>query len=139
MSACLTLSVKTKPMCTSVSVVALPASRFEDAGYYYWLLAKLCLDTGKKELQGTNEDGGVPRHVTLAVGGSAYVSISLPPPSVDPQGSSLVVEEQVEQFRHFLHLAEVYHVYHNVHRFVVSPDLGVGSLKPHSQASQGTS
>ena len=38
----------------------------------------------------------------------------------DPEGNSLVIEEQIAQFKHQHNLAEIYHVYHNIHQFVVS-------------------
>jgi len=39
----------------------------------------------------------------------------------DPEGSSVVIEEQIARFQHHHNLAEVYHVYHSVHHFVEQP------------------
>ena len=57
-----------------------------------------------------------PLIVTMDVFICVCVCVCVP----DPEGSSLVMEEQREGFHRYLHLAEVYHVYHTIHRFVVS-------------------
>ena len=165
--------------------------RFEDAGHYYWLLAKSCLGLARRESLGLSTVSGVCRteydlcininvhtllvavhtsvrlwmrdlfiwctcvhmymsitirnviywharaqlgrphrkcidlgrgpHCTCIFLVRVYMCLAMCLCSSDPNGSTLVTEEQRSKFRYYLDLSENYHVYNTVHQFIVRP------------------
>ena len=92
-----------------------PVCRFEDAGHYYWLLAKSCLSHAKRESLGKSSSSTAFLHVHRDVWLSWPLSLA-----PDPNGSTTVVKDQATKFRHYLSQSENYHVYSTVHQFIVS-------------------
>ena len=68
-------------------------SRYEDAGYFYWLLAKACLEECKRAFQSDD--------------------------ATEDQWEQ-IGREYLNRFHESLELAEIYYAYHPVHRFTVS-------------------
>lgn len=75
--------------------VRVTCPRYEDAGYYHWLLARACLDESKRAVQGDD---------------------------VTEERREQTGHEYLNRFHQHLELAEIYYAYHPVHRFTVSAD-----------------
>ena len=68
--------------------------RYEDAGYFYWLLARACLEESKRAFLG-NDD-------------------------VTEDQREEIGHNYLNRFHENRELAEIYYAYHPVHRFTVS-------------------
>lgn len=97
---------------------AVVENRFNDAGYYYWMLSMQCLDIarGETHLLCTGKRGNlfslqISMHLLLLT--KPFVTSVFESESEDQR------EEMLKKFERFQHLAELYHVYRSIQRYTV--------------------
>lgn len=96
---------------------AVVENRFNDAGYYYWMLSMQCLDIarGRTQLLCTGK-----KHISSLDWCIYMFSLNIllhlcltETESEDQRG------EMLKKFERFQHLAELYHVYRSIQRYTV--------------------
>lgn len=103
-------------------------NRFNDAGYYYWMLSMQCLDIARGDeagAKGSEKSVAAPPHRLTSV---CVLRSAAFAESEDQR------EEMLKKFARFQHLAELYHVYRSIQRYTVrnaavDPNLAFSSGK----------
>jgi intraflagellar transport protein 122 len=80
---------------------AVIENRFNDAGYYYWLLSNEYLQIA----------GGIIIFILIKHNSKFYFKTE--------EKEVLSQSKMIERFEQFQRLSEIYYAYHNIHRFVV--------------------
>lgn len=104
---------------------AVVENRFNDAGYYYWMLSMQCLDIARGQRPQTKTQRSQTPHGLT----STCVCAS------ESEGQR---EEMLKKFCRFQHLAELYHVYRSIQRYTVRNTLSPSTPIKQSATEEKT-
>lgn len=111
-------------------------NRFNDAGYYYWMLSMQCLDIARGD-EAAAKGRKVEKSVAATPRRLISVCVFLRFAESEDQR-----DEMLKKFARFQHLAELYHVYRSIQRYTVrnaavDPNLAFSSGKKKTNQKTG--